>query len=137
MLVTCAGEELDVVVNTIEAACASNYPVDRFRVVVLDDAASDELASSIKSLSDKNENLYYTARTKGEDHDFKAGNLNHGYGYVKSLPGGPGEYIAGLDADMIPEPDWLRALLPHLLQNPKAALAQLPQVNFLLRGRFP
>jgi len=129
VFLTCAGEDLETVRNTAAAACASDYPADCFRVIVLDDAGSTELQQSIRELSETRENLYYTARAKGKDHHFKAGNLNHGFRYVESLPGGPAEYIGALDADMIPDPQWLRALVPHLLRNPKLALAQPPQVG--------
>ena len=129
VFITCAGEDNDTLVNTAKAACASDYPSDHFRVIILDDAGSAELCSSINAIRRDKTNLYYTARTKGDDHHFKAGNLNHGYNFVKSLPGGPAEFIAGLDADMIAEPDWLRALLPPLLENSKAALSQCPQVR--------
>ena len=117
-----------MVENTAAAACAIDYPARYFRVVVLDDAGSKELSSSIQKLSKTRDNLYYTARVKGQNHHFKAGNLNHGIKHVESLPGGPAEYIGALDADMIPDPQWLRALLPHMLGSPKQALAQPPQV---------
>ncbi len=129
IFITCAGEDIETVTHTIEAACAIEYPVDRFRVIVLDDAGSKELSDAVKDLSQTRENLYYTARVKGKDHHFKAGNLNHGFEYVKSLSGGAAEFIAALDADMIAEPKWLRALIPHLLQSDKLALAQPPQVS--------
>ena len=132
VLLTCAGEDTETVLNTAEAACAIDYPASLFNVVVLDDAGSDELAAAIRDLSKTNHNLYYTARVKGKNHHFKAGNLNHGLSYTKSLPGGPAEFIAALDADMIPDPRWIRALLPHMLNNPGLALAQPPQVNIPL-----
>ena len=114
----------------MEAACAIEYPANCFRVIVLDDANSEELSRAVKGLSQTRDNLYYTARVKGKDHHFKAGNLNHGFEYVKSLPGGAADFIAALDADMIADPKWLRALMPHLLQNDKLALAQPPQVRY-------
>ena len=129
VFITCAGEDHDTVYNTVEAACASDYPSQCFRVIVLDDSGSTELSNSVKELAKTRPNLYYSARIKGKDHHFKAGNLNHGLDFVKSLPGGAAGYVAALDADMIPDPAWLRALMPHLLQNPKLALAQPPQVR--------
>lgn len=130
IFITCAGEDVETVMHTVEAACAINYPANRFRVLVLDDAGSEDLAGAVKELRETRDNLYYTARMKGKDHHFKAGNLNHGFEYVKSLPGGASDFIAALDADMIADPQWLRALMPHLLQNNKLALAQPPQVSY-------
>ena len=129
ILITCAGEDVETVKPTAEAACAIDYPVDCFRVIVSDDADSDQTAESIRKLAETHENLKYTARVKGKVHHFKAGNLNHCLSYTQSLPGGPADYIAALDADMIPDPQWLRALLPHMLRNSKLALAQPPQVG--------
>ena len=128
VFITCAGEEPEMVENVAAAACAIDYPSEYFRVLVLDDGGSKELSKLIDKLSRTRENLFYTARVKGENHHFKAGNLNHGVKYVESLPKGAAEYIAALDADMIPDPQWLRALLPHMLKDPKLSLAQPPQV---------
>ncbi len=128
IFLTCAGEEAEMVENTAAAACAIDYPTQYFRVIVLDDAHSDELSNLIGKLAESRKNLYYTARVKGENHHFKAGNLNYGVSFVESLPGGAAEYIAALDADMIPDPQWLRALIPHMLKNSKLSLAQPPQV---------
>ena len=122
-----------MVSNTAEAACAIDYPSSLFRVIVLDDAASDRLGMEIRKRKETNQNLLYTARDKGKDHHFKAGNLNHGLSYTDSLPGGGAEFIGALDADMIPHPQWLRALLPHMLRNLKLALAQPPQVGTMIR----
>ena len=128
LFITCAGEDIDTIINTAEAACALDYPNHRFRVIVLDDAGSDELARKLEELKESRGNVYYTARHKPIDHHFKAGNLNHGYEYVETLPDGPAEFMAALDADMIPDPNLLRALLPHLLRDDRLALAQPPQV---------
>lgn len=38
------------------------------------------------------------------------------------------EFVAGLDADMIPEPGWLRTIMPHMLDDPLIALGCPPQV---------
>ena len=129
LFITCAGEDHDTVMNTAEAACALDYPAHRLRVIILDDAPSEHLSKSMHALTETRPNCFYTSRVKGKDHHFKAGNLNYGVDYVTSLPGGPAEYMAALDADMIPDPQWLRALLPHMLTNEKIALAQPPQVG--------
>lgn len=129
VLITCAGESLETILDTVEAACALNYPPNRFRIIVLDDAASDELSAHINSIKQTRQNIFYTARKKGRHHHFKAGNLNHGYELVEKLEGGPGSYIAALDADMIPEPQWLRVLIPYLIADPEIGLVQPPQVS--------
>lgn len=44
-----------------------------------------------------------------------------------------GQYVAGLDADMIPEPHWLRTLVPHIDADPKCAMVCPPQVSKMLK----
>lgn len=130
--ITCCGEDDDLVMDTVRAACDLDYPRDRFRVVILDDGKSAGLEAQCAKLALTYPNLYYMARIKvpGQPHHFKAGNLNYGLDQVHLLPGGAGQFMAALDADMIPERDWLRAVLPHLLVDPKMALACPPQLFY-------
>jgi cellulose synthase/poly-beta-1,6-N-acetylglucosamine synthase-like glycosyltransferase len=138
VFITCCGEEVDVVLDTTRAACAVDYPADRFRVVVLDDGKDADLEKAIADLSIQFPNLYYHARIKikGKPHHFKAGNLTGGTDFVTRLEGGEGEFIAALDADMIPEPDWLRAIISHMVIDDKMALVCPPQVSFTLGTRI-
>ncbi|KAK5994128.1 Cellulose synthase catalytic subunit-like protein [Cladobotryum mycophilum] len=132
VFVTCCGEEDEVVMDTVRGACDQDYPYDRFRVIVLDDGKSATLEQAVAHLAMTYPNVYYMARTKipGQPHHFKAGNLNYGLEQTHLMPGGAGQFMAALDADMIPERDWLRALLPHLLVDPKVALACPPQLFY-------
>ena len=43
VLITCCREDIDVIMDTTRAACALDYPRDRFRVFVCDDGASAEV----------------------------------------------------------------------------------------------
>ncbi|EWG53688.1 hypothetical protein FVEG_12066 [Fusarium verticillioides 7600] len=130
--ITCCGEDDDLVMDTVRAACDLDYPQDRYRVILLDDGKSAGLQEACAKLSMTYPNLYYMARVKipGQPHHFKAGNLNYGLDEVHKLPGGAGQFMAALDADMIPERDWLRAILPHMLIDPKMALACPPQLFY-------
>lgn len=131
VFITCCGEENQLVIDTVLAAAAQDWPTHRFRVIVLDDKHDLELEQRVGEIHARMPHVMYTARTKipGVPHHFKAGNLNHGLEYVKHLPGGAGEYMAALDADMIPEPEWLRAIIAHLVVDPKLALSCPPQVS--------
>lgn len=40
-----------------------------------------------------------------------------------------GQYVAALDADMIPMPHWLRALVPHIENDAHCAMVCPPQVR--------
>lgn len=175
--------------DTVRAACNLDYPKDRFRVFLSDDAKSDSLKAAIASLDITSPNLIYTAREKPPVKDYKAGNLNHGLRISKEISNlawqskplyseealkfefpskkssaatlvGTGsdsdempkpiatpltptifewdeapsssnssQYIVGIDADMIPERHLLRALLPHLINDDKMAMACPPQVR--------
>ncbi|KAL1862688.1 hypothetical protein VTK73DRAFT_6691 [Phialemonium thermophilum] len=133
VFVTCCKEDDDVILDTVRGACDVDYPRNRFRVVVLDDGASKSLEASVQHLAATvYPNLYYAARPKypGVPHHFKAGNLNYGLELVRNFPGGAAQFMAALDADMIPERDWLRAVLPHLLIDPRVGLACPPQLFY-------
>ncbi|KAK8929114.1 hypothetical protein H634G_03362 [Metarhizium anisopliae BRIP 53293] len=132
VFVTCCGEDDDLVMDTVRGACDVDYPYDKFRVIVLDDGKSETLEAAVTRLGMSYPNVYYMARVKipGQPHHFKAGNLNYGLEQTHLLPGGAGQYMAALDADMIPERDWLRAILPHLLIDNKMALACPPQLFY-------
>lgn len=139
VFVTCCKEDTQIIVDTVRAAAAIDWPSDSFRIVVLDDGADQELKMAINDISLLYPNVYYTARQKirGVPHHFKAGNLNHGLEFVTTLPGGASTYIAALDADMIPEPEWLRAIIAHLVIEPHLALACPPQLFYNLPKNDP
>jgi hypothetical protein len=132
VFVTCCKEEVDLIADTVRAACTVDYPIDRFRVILLDDGADPALQEEIESMQETYPNVYYRSREKipGKPHHFKAGNLNYGFEEVTRLPGGAAQFAAALDADMIPEREWLRALLPHMLVDERTALACPPQLFY-------
>jgi len=103
VFVTCCGEDDDLVLDTVRAACAQDYPQDKFRVIVLDDGKSAGLERAVRDVADTYPNLYYKSRPKfpGVPHHFKAGNLNYGLDEVHTMPGGAGQFMAALDADMV------------------------------------
>lgn len=131
-IVTC-GEPTDIVLDTVKAACQIDYPVKKMRVVVADDGRDDSLRQEVEELSEKHPNLIYFARVKvpGVHHGYKAGNLNTAF---KAMPGGQSEFLAVLDADMIPEPEILRALIPHALKDDKIGMVTVAQVSCPCRG---
>ena len=132
VFITCCGEDDDLIMDTVRACCDLDYPQDRFRVILLDDGKGNSLAASIEDLKDQYSNVYYKQRAKfpGVPHHFKAGNLNYGLDESHNMPGGASEYMAALDADMIPEQHWLRAIMPHMILDPKMGLACPPQLFY-------
>ena len=99
-------------------------------MVVSDDGADRNLQECIGMLQTSMPNLHYYTRPKypGVHHGFKTGNINQATRHVETLEGGPGEYFAILAADMIPESQLLRALLAHVVNSPRIAMAIPPQV---------
>lgn len=138
VFITCCREPNDVIIDTVAAAVAQDYPPQRFRVLVLDDGHDEKLREAIKRLSTKSAEtngpqVRYLSRKveAGIRSYFKAGNLQ--FGIEESMRWGGSEYIASLDSDMIPEPDWLRRMIPHLVLDNQMALACPPQVFVIVR----
>lgn len=137
VFITCCGEPTDIVVDTVAAAAALDYPPQQFRVLVLDDGHDEMLHEAIKILVKKStENagpqIKYLSRNlaPGVKSYFKAGNLQFGIEETR-LWGGGSEYLASLDADMIPKPGWLRMMVPHLILEDALAMAcPAPVIEF-------
>ena len=134
VLVTCCGEPIEVIVNTVAAAASQDYPQQQLRVFLLDDGHNQELQQAIMMLNTrladrKKPQVVYLSRTveAGAKSFFKAGNLRYGIG--ESHRQGSSELVAGLDADMIPSSTWLRKMVAHLLLDDGLALACPPQVT--------
>jgi cellulose synthase/poly-beta-1,6-N-acetylglucosamine synthase-like glycosyltransferase len=128
ILVTSCNEPIDVIQDTVLAVLAIDYPRNMYRVIVADDGSSCELEAWIKQLNQPN--LYYTSRSIKIG--FKAGNLNHAVEESKTLPGGPSDFIAAIDADMIVEKQWLRSVVAHLALDGNLGLVCPSQVSPIL-----
>ena len=126
VIITCCNEDDPLIYDTAAAACTIDYPTHRFRVIVCDDGRSDRLRTLIED--SPFENILYRSREKTANHHFKAGNLNYALEETAKLGAAP--FLAALDADMIPEKEWLRALLPHMLQDPKCCMSCPPQLFY-------
>ena len=123
ILIPYCGEGDEMILNTAKAACACDYPSGLLRAIILDDSHSRELAQRVEAMKKEWPNLSYASRNVDVKTHSKAANLNFGIRYLQSLEEPQAPYVAVLDADMIPEPMWLRSVLPHVLNNPRAALA--------------
>ncbi|MFF3121056.1 glycosyltransferase family 2 protein [Streptomyces sp. NPDC057908] len=111
-LPTC-GEPLAVLDNAYRAVSAVDWP-GALTVWVLDDADRAEVAVLASAYGYR----YVVRPDRG--HLKKAGNLNH------ALTLSSAEYIAILDADFAPRPDFLRHLVPYLA-DPGVGIVQSPQ----------
>ncbi|KAL8657374.1 MAG: hypothetical protein Q9226_001983 [Calogaya cf. arnoldii] len=139
VFITCCGEPIEIVLDTVRASCCLDYPKHRFRITVLDDAASvavKERVLGLRQLFPENRIHYSSRQTQSTSHS-KAGNLNHGLEYVTQLEGGVAEFVAVLDVDMIPFPHWLRSTLPYLLLDQTVGLANPAQRFYNLPNGDP
>ena len=100
--------ELNVVARLLDAVAALDYPADRLRIQVLDDSTDESRAVAAARVA------YYQAQGLNITHvrrptrrGYKAGALAHGLTQTDD------EFIAIFDADFLPEPDFLRRVLPH------------------------
>lgn len=132
ILLPSCGERVEIVLDTIRAACAIDYPASCFRVLVLDDKSSEELRHEVHNLQSKWSNLHYHTRgNRSNDEQFdKAGNLN--YALFSLQTGIQPEFFAVFDADCIPSRDYLRATLPHLVRDSQAAVVTITQFYYNL-----
>lgn len=128
ILVTSCNEAIEVIQDTLLAALAIDYPQSMYRVIVADDGSSSELEAWVN----QRPNLHYTSRTIKSG--FKAGNLNHAVEQTESLPGGPSDFIAALDADMIVEKRWLRSIVAHIVLDDNLGLVCPSQVRTIFSG---
>ena len=125
-------EEPHLLVNTIAAAQAIDYPADRFQVWLLDDGGTDQKRHSDRILEAtaaerRHEQLkqlcadfgvHYLTRARNEH--AKAGNLNNG------LKHSTGDLVAVFDADHAPARDFLKETVGLFRQDPKLFLVQTP-----------
>ncbi|BGP14888.1 hypothetical protein JCM10213_003756 [Rhodosporidiobolus nylandii] len=151
VFVVSSGQSDQTVFDCAVAAASMDYPPHRYRVMVLDPVGSVNLENMlsrhakaqacphlsyhrrvIEPREEKKKVLQSAARgttdastAASELSKTKANSINFGMMEASSFGiKGPAEYIAVFDADMIPERNYLRAVLPHILTSPKTALVK-------------
>ncbi|KAH9819519.1 family 2 glycosyltransferase [Melampsora americana] len=113
-----------IVMDTVAATLALDYPPSRYRVIVIDNAQGSTLQRQIERFRNRPINLFYQ-RVVG-DHSMRHRCHPSGYAIQFALqqptPRNPSPFIAILDGDMIPELGFLRSLVPHMVQDPMVGL---------------
>ncbi|HSI85070.1 MAG: cellulose synthase family protein [Candidatus Methylacidiphilales bacterium] len=110
--------ERHVVERLVRAAIALDYPSDLLEIQVLDDSTDDTVrvaAHLVNELAAEGVAIRHIHRTHRQG--FKAGALKEGLEVAR------GEFIAIFDADFVPDPDFLRNLLPRFT-SPRIGLVQ-------------
>lgn len=112
-------EEESILRRTIVGALQVDFP--GMRVWVLDDGRRQWLEDLCR---DKGANYL----TRPDDKHAKAGNLNHALTYVRAQSDPP-DFVAILDADFVPNPNFLWRTVP-LFEDPTVGLVQTPHQFF-------
>ncbi|KAK5045978.1 hypothetical protein LTR84_008764 [Exophiala bonariae] len=135
IIVTC-GEPLDIILDTIKAALDVDYPKDKLRLIVADDGNDVNLRNHVSQLQHSgNTHLSYTYRVVGKG--YKAGNLNECLKKFVPALNFKFEWICVLDADMMPEPHILRALIPHTVNRDEVGMVTTGQHFYNIPANDP
>jgi len=111
--------EREVVRRLIAAAAALDYPRDKLEIQVVDDSTDETTglaADYVKDFQRQGYNIRILHRNNRQG--FKAGALQ------VALEQSHGHYIAILDADFVPAPDFLRRVIPYFLDDPRLGAVQ-------------
>ncbi len=110
--------ESTVVARLLESVAGMDYPKDRLHIQVLDDSIDetrDIARRHVEQLRARGHMAEYVHRV--DRSGYKAGALDHGLDTAR------GELVAVFDADFVPRPDFVRALVGHF-RDPKVAMVQ-------------
>jgi cellulose synthase/poly-beta-1,6-N-acetylglucosamine synthase-like glycosyltransferase len=110
--------ERTVAARLLRAVGELDWPAERVEIQVLDDS-SDETRSIVEAEVEALVRRGLDAKVvrRADRHGFKAGALAHGQALAR------GELFAIFDADFVPRPDFLRALVPEF-GDPRVGLVQ-------------
>ncbi len=111
--------EATVAARLLEHVAKIDYPREKLEIQVLDDSTDETRAlvrGEVERLAQTGLDIVYIHRV--DRVGYKAGALDAGLKVAK------GELVAVFDADFLPQPDFLRALVPHFLADPKVGMVQ-------------
>jgi len=122
----CCYNERNVITNTINAACAVDWPRSKLFVQVLDDS-TDESIEVIEQTCAKLRELGFNCQrlSRADRIGYKAGNLQAHFDEIQ------GDFVGLFDSDHMCEGDFLRRCMPHFFdakgnQKRKVGLVQCP-----------
>jgi cellulose synthase/poly-beta-1,6-N-acetylglucosamine synthase-like glycosyltransferase len=110
--------EATVATRLLDHVAKFDYPKSRLEIQVLDDS-TDETGSLVRAhiIGLKEQGLDVVYLHRSDRSGYKAGALDAGLKVAK------GDLIAIFDADFLPQPEFLRALVPHFT-DPKVGMVQ-------------
>ncbi len=110
--------EATVAARLLDHVAKTDYPRDRLEIQVLDDSTDETgslLRAHVAALQETGLDIVYLHRTNRVG--YKAGALDAGLKVAK------GELVAIFDADFLPQPEFLKTLVPHFT-DPKIGMVQ-------------
>jgi cellulose synthase/poly-beta-1,6-N-acetylglucosamine synthase-like glycosyltransferase len=111
--------EAEVAHRLIDACVHLDYPRDRLEIQVLDDSTdetTDRVAERVDHWQDRGVDVTHVHRD--DRTGYKAGALANGLRIAR------GDLVAIFDADFVPNPDFLRRMVPRFFGNENLGLAQ-------------
>ena len=111
--------EVDVIARLIKSACNLDYPADKLQIQVVDDSTDETTlvaAQLVKQYQNRGVNICLVHRTNRVG--FKGGALR------EALNSATGEFIAIFDSDFVPRRDFLKSMIPYLVNNPELGVVQ-------------
>lgn len=148
VLILATGQDTSMVMDCVVAAAHLDWPIDKLRVLVIDEALSDTTKRAVDYYSN-NRALHVTYHRRRADASKpgtlpKSSSINLGLAETRANGRVSGEYVVVLEAEVglncimsevsanvcllqsICEPELLRYALPHLIQNPLVGLLTTP-----------
>jgi cellulose synthase/poly-beta-1,6-N-acetylglucosamine synthase-like glycosyltransferase len=111
--------EATVADRLLDHAAAIEWPRSRFEIQVLDDSTDETRAlvrEKVEALREGGLDVVYIHRV--DRTGYKAGALENGLKVAK------GELVAIFDADFLPQPEFLRAVVPHFIEDARVGMVQ-------------
>ncbi|HEX8790431.1 MAG TPA: cellulose synthase family protein [Polyangiaceae bacterium] len=111
--------EATVAVRLLEHVAAIEWPRSRLEIQVLDDS-TDETRALVRGVIERyrEQGLDVTYIHRVDRTGYKAGALDNGLKVAK------GDLVAIFDADFLPQPDFLRAVVPHFMSDARVGMVQ-------------
>jgi cellulose synthase/poly-beta-1,6-N-acetylglucosamine synthase-like glycosyltransferase len=111
--------EATVAGRLLDHVAAIEWPRNRLEIQVLDDSTDETrmlVRAKVESLRESGVDVAYIHRV--DRTGYKAGALDNGLKVAK------GDLVAIFDADFLPQPDFLRSVVPHFMADPRVGMVQ-------------
>ncbi|MEM9953431.1 MAG: glycosyltransferase [Chloroflexota bacterium] len=106
-----------VAVRLLDAILALDYPPEKLHIQILDDSTDDTTSIIARHIRQyPHRQIAHIRRPIREG--YKAGALAYGLQHINT------DYVAIFDADFVPQHDFLRQTMPHLVANERYAVVQ-------------